>query len=708
MKPDISISERIPRLREYYLTHAPMAVDRNMVPWKCQRTLSQYVRGWLESGGAPTVRIRRSMAEAYVLRNMKPVIFPGDLIAGQPDLSPIREDERERYDADMALRGMLPALRGRADHLAMDYTRLLEEGVTGVIEDLKKERDSLDLFDGRSAEDYEYFECCIIELEGVLELAAHYAAEAGRLAAEASDAREKAELDELAAVLCQVPAHPARTFREALQSIHLFTFSLFGIYSAGRPDQYLLPYYRRDISSGVLTEAGAQELVDCFCIQYIANMSQWAAAGFMLGGRDGEGNPVENELTWHFLAAASHVHAPDPNIGLCVTDATSPELLRFAVQTILNGHGQPQIWNNDAVTRSMRRCGYADEASNLFTHSTCVEITPIGASGVSITSPYINVLGIFLKAFETCPDDCTFEELFGLFDKEFRAYWKRAFLQENLWQVERGRNSTDPMRISPFIHDCGEKRRSNDCGGARYNFLEPNLLGMTNTIECLNVVRELVYERRALTIPAFRQALADNYAGHEELLHTIRYGVTHFGVGDAKTDALAKRVSDLLLGIFSECTTVRGAKVIPGAFSYRDHAAHGSHTGASPDGRLAGMPLADGSGPVQGYDDCGPTLSLVSTTAWEPARFLGGTSVNIKLDRRTPPEKLTALIKGYLKTEGAQLQFNIVDPDELLDAKAHPEAHRDLIVRIGGYSDFFVRLPETLQNDVISRAQNGV
>lgn len=706
MCPDISESERIPRLRAYYLTHAQMAVDRELVPWKCRRSLLLYREGWADAGNAPTVRLRRSYAEAYLLRNTVPVLFPEDLIVGQPDFSPFSDDEKERMKRADSVGAGIPAQRGRADHLALDYPMLLEQGISGVLGTLHEKQDALDLFDGQSAEDWEYYECCIVELEGVLELQRHYREAAEKKAAECTG-KEREELLALAEVLRQVPEKPARTFREALQSVHFFLFSLYGIYSAGRPDQYLLPYYQRDIAAGILTEAGAQELVDCFCIQYIANMSQWAAAGFMLGGRDSEGNPVENALTWHFLASIRHTHAPDPNVGFCVTEATSPEILRFAAELNLEGHAQPQIWNADAVSRSMRKNGYDVSASYSFTHSTCVEITPIGRSGVSITSPYINVLGIFMKAFNGCHDGDSFEELWNAFDREFRAYWKTAFLQENLWQLERARNCTDPMRISVFIHSCMENRRSNDAGGADYNLLEPNLLGMTNTIESLNVVKRLVFEEKLLTFSEFQKILADNYEGHEDILRKIRYGTVHFGVGDPETDALAKRVSDLLLSIFGECRTVRGARVVPGAFSYRDHAAHGKRTQASPDGRIAGTPLADGSGPVQGYDDRGPTLSLVSTTAWEPARFLGGTSVNVKLDRKTPAEALLALIRGYLHTEGAQLQFTVVDPEELLDAKAHPDAHRDLLVRIGGYSDFFVRLPETLQDDVISRAQNG-
>ena len=172
------------------------------------------------------------------------------------------------------------------------------------------------------------------------------------------------------------------------------------------------------------------------------------------------------------------------------------------------------------------------------------------------------------------------------------------------------------------------------------------------------------------------------------------------------TNELAKRVADMVLDTFRRHRTFRNARVIPGAFSYREHEINGKHTGASPDGRLDGTTLADGSNPVQGYDRSGPTMSVCSTSAWEPARFLGGTAINIKLNADTNVDTIVDIIRGFLKTGSAQTQFNIVDTEALLDAQRNPERYGDLIVRIGGYSDYFTRIPKSLQDDVISRSRN--
>jgi formate C-acetyltransferase len=707
MKYKTEKTERIDYLKEYYMTHSKMVLSRDdLVPWKCHRSLYLYVEGWVKNQYAPTVRIRRSMAEAYMLKNMNPVICDKELIVGQPDFSPFTEEESKKYKEYRFLYQYgIPLLKGRADHMALDYKKLLEKGVEGVIEEIKQKLDGVNVYDGREVEHYEFYVCCLTELEGVLALAENYKNYALELAEKASG-DSKAEFLAIADTLSKVPAKPATTFREAMQSIHLFLYSLFGIYSIGRPDQYLYPYYKKDIDEGIMTESEAQEIIDCFYLQYMNNMSAWAAASFMIGGRDGEGKAVENRLTWHFLSAIEHTHIPDPNVGLCVTSETSNDILEYAAELIKSGHCQPQIWNNDGITKSMLSNGYDKKTANLFTQSTCVEITPIGCSGVSITSPYINLLKIFLNAFEKCDDGMKFDDIFSVFEKSFEDYLKNALIQENLFQLERKRNTTDPVRISAFVNDCIERGLSSDSGGAIYNDIEPNMLGMANVIESLNIINELVFKEQKLTVEQFKELLRTDYTENEDILAYIKNKVSHFGTNTKESNLIAKRVADTVVNTLKKFTTFRGANFVPGAFSYRDHEVHGRSTNASPDGRHKGDILADGSCPVQGYDNKGPTLSLSSTTSWEPLRFLGGVSVNVKLSPSVSTENIKALIEGYIKQNGIQLQFNVVDTQMLKDAQKNPDKYGDLIVRIGGYSDYFTKIPKRLQDDVIARSQN--
>ena len=350
--------------------------------------------------------------------------------------------------------------------------------------------------------------------------------------------------------------------------------------------------------------------------------------------------------------------------------------------------------------------GYDKEAANWFTQSTCVEITPIACSGVSITSPYINMLNIFLEAFAKCDNSMSFDEIYACFEDEYENYLKKVLLKENLFQLERKRNATDPVRISAFIDDCIERGLSNESGGARYNDIEPNMLGMTNVIESFNVVKELVFNQQKLTVEEFNEILKNNYVGSEDILAYIKNKVSHFGTDTKETNYIAKRVADTVVKKLGKFTTFRGANFVPGAFSYKDHEQHGRYTQASPDGRRAGDVLADGSSPVQGYDNQGPTLSLNSTVSWEPLRFLGGISVNVKISPNVSTEHIRALIEGYVKLNGIQLQFNVVDTEILKDAQKNPDKYGNLLVRIGGYSDYFTKIPKRLQDDVIARSQN--
>ena len=198
----------------------------------------------------------------------------------------------------------------------MDYQLLLDKGVLGILEILDEKLKGIDPYDGSMVEKYEYYYCCKTELLGLKAMCESYAEEARKMAESAED-EKKAELLELYEVLKQVPLKPARTFKEALQSIHTYTWSLYGLYSFGKPDLYLLPYYRRDIEKGIITREEAQELIDCFFLLSIPNMSAWASEGLMLGGRDKNGNLVENELTWHFLRYRPHPSARPQRWFLC-------------------------------------------------------------------------------------------------------------------------------------------------------------------------------------------------------------------------------------------------------------------------------------------------------------------------------------------------------------------------------------------------------
>ena len=698
-------TQRVRNLRNYYMKNSPVSVV-GYPPWKVQRTMMLFYQGWREGVHQPTTRLRRAYGEQYMQAHMEPIIDPEELIVGQPDLHPLSDTEQVLHDQyDDIYRNVIPPNRGRADHMGLDYGKLLQVGVHGLLDEIHANDAKLDLFNADDLAKHEFNLGCEMELQGLLMLAQHYVEKARAMAQEANEPR-KSELLEIARVLEKVPANPAETLREALQSVHFYTFSLLGIYSAGRPDQYLYPYFRHDMDNGILTLSQAQELLDCFCLHYITNMCSWAAAGFEVGGRTRDGKAVENELTWMFLESIRHTRSADPSVGLAVTSETSPELLKYAAEIVAEGHTHPAFWNDQGITDSMIRNGYSEYDAHWWTHSTCVEITPIAKSGVSITSPYVNVLKVLLDALDEAQDGISFDDLIELFRKHMNAQMVKDIYQENMWQMERSRNGNDPFRASCLTDNCIALGKSHECGGAPYNFIEPNMLGMLNTIESLNIIWNLVYVEKRLSLSKFREICKSNYENQEELRQYIIRKLPHFGNNETFSDALAKRVSDIVLESCSPLRSYRGAKIIPGAFSYREHAIQGRLTPASPDGRKACMPLTSGSDPVQGYDTSGPTASLLSTAMWQPTRFLGGTAVNMKLAKNTPnlSDVIVSLVKTYMQIGGSELQISIADTDTLLAAQTNPEAYQDLLVRIGGYSDFFVRIDKDMQDEIIRRA----
>ena len=697
-------SDRVRRIRAYYMEHAEVPLQATF-GFGSRWVRYQEIKGWLANEDAETFRLRRARTQRYLLEHIEPVIYPEELIVGQPSAKPFTaEEEAEFLQLEQNWNHYVPQRRGRPDHMGLDYEKLLRVGVCGLIEEIHTADDALDLFIGEDLVKHEYYMCCLEELEGMLNLERRYAQHARELAK--ADPIHTKELLELAEVLDVVPAYPAQTFRQALQSVHLYTASLWGIYSAGRPDQYLYPYFQRDMAEGRLTLEKAQELIDCFCLQYMANMASWAAAGFEVCGYTRDGQPVENELSWMFIASVAHTHSADPSIGLCVNPHTSRELVKFAAQIIADGHTSVAYWNDEGIIQAMVERGYRPEDARWWTHSTCVEITPIAKSGVSITSPYVNTLKVFLAAMDEATDETSFEELVELFAKHMQEHMRREIVNENLWQIERERNCTDPFMTSCLVDGCIQSGKSHDSGGAPYNFLEPNLLGMMNVTESLNVVHQLVYAEKRLSISAFRKILSEDYANDEVLRQYIIRRIVHFGNNEPFSDALAKRVADICMNACRPLKTYRGADVIPGAFAYREHAIQGRTTPASPDGRKAGMPLTGGSDPVQGYDTSGPTASLLSTTEWQTARFLGGVAVNLKLASSTPnlPDVIAALVDIYVERGGSELQITVTNAETLKKAQENPEAYGDLLVRIGGYSDFFVRIDKDIQDEIIRRS----
>ncbi|MGI6173395.1 MAG: pyruvate formate lyase family protein [Christensenellales bacterium] len=665
-----------------------------------------YAKGWQEARHLPNLKMRQTAARAKMLRGMTPAINEWELIVGRQNFDVLLTQEQKAF-LEFA-EGMMPYRVGQDSHMALDYEKLLALGTDGIRGEIRARKAALDTRENPDDLEKEiFYDNCITVLDALDELAARYASHAKELAASASERRKK-ELLQIAANLENVPKHPAKTFYEALQAIEIYTFHLGGLYQMGRPDRFLLPYYERDIASGVLTREGALELIDCFCLLYNKTVPKGLAVGLMVGGRDGDGNPVENELTRLFLESILDTRLPYPGVGLCVTRETPDALLRLAVKALGEGLTHPALFNDEVIARGLMDKGLPFAEAVNYIHSTCVEITPIASSGVWVASPYHNLMQPLLDiiAEDKMPD--AFDALLREYEKRLSECIFRCAREENLGRISRRIWYTHPL-VSCLVNDCLEKGKDIDEGGARYAWVMPSFVGMANLVDSLAAIRKLVYTDKSVSPAEYRAALQSGFEGRGDLLRKIDE-CPKYGNDDPEADGLAQKISSWIPQEVAKARICYGETLSPSMFCWVQHAEIGKRTGATPDGRPAGFPLGDGSGPAQGRERNGATASILSSTCWDHTPFIGGIAVNMKFGKalfsEETAEKLLSLIRVFMARGGFELQINTVDREVLLDAKAHPERHKDLVVRIGGYSDYFTNLSPAMQEELLLRTEH--
>jgi len=720
------MTERMMRVRELY-KNTPVALEDDPYKdryYRCNRSGDRmmtlgFLRGWLKYSKAVTTRLRTSYAEAEELYESKPIIMDDELLLGHLYLPEFTPEEKEEYDrlCDMYVMSShtLAHRPPRKDHIGLDFDKLLRLGVEGLIAEAEDAKAALDLVDSSAYPDYEayikreFYDCCIIELRAVLDLASRYSAEARRMAHAAAGSRRD-ELLTLADMLERVPAKPAKSFYEAVQSVQFFLSTLFGLFPLGRPDRYLYPYFKTDIESGAITKELAQELIDNFCLHISTRVYSRAACGFIVGGRDANGKNVDNELTYMFITALDHIRMSDPNGALAVNKDTDIELLRYCTEVLSRGVTHPAFYNDDAIIESLINNYGVERADAVqYIHSTCAEITTCGSSKGHSTPFSPDMPKLLVETVKSDPDIGSFDELLEAFVASIKK--NAAELLDNyvMRMLDGARNGDDAMRICTLVADCMSRGKSVLEGGEKYMFIQPNMIGFATALDSLVAIRELVYNEKRLTLAEFLKIIEGNFEGHEELRRHIIRDLPHYGNDDERSDELAGVLAKKLRDIFKSPDFPLSKYMVPGTFSYISHATKGACMGATFDGRLSGVAYSDGCCSVQGRDMNGPTSMVKSLTSWDQSEFLGGMVVNVKFGSGMlsgeGADKFIAILRSFIERGGIELQVNCVDRQTLLDAMENPDAHSDLLVRVGGYSDYFVRLKPELKAEVIERTQ---
>ena len=696
--------ERIEKLRRHALE-----VKINNDEWAYY-----YAKGFREGcKESEFLQLRYAHAVRYMLSHVSPAIDEGELIVGKPSNRALTETEAEEL---RLFRAEELAGFGSSAHMAVDYPKLLALGTEGIRAEIGEKLGGLDPLDPEDLKKRNFYESAKIALEGLEAFAENYAAHAEALAAKCGDAPRAEELRGIAQRCRRVPRFPAQNFRDALQSIHTLTVCLsmypYGLYQYGRPDRYLIGFYRRDVRAGILDEQTAQEWIDCLCILPNELIVSGLAVGFMVGGRDAEGKDTSNELTELFLRSIGDTRMIYPGIGLAWHKDMPEKLLELSCELLGKGYSHPAIFNDELIVNGLKACGVPAEEAADYVQSTCVEITPCGSSSCWVASPYINtvqilldVLGIRREGSEPAEFE-SMEQLLAAYYARLGERIRECWAEFDARMYERTQHFYQPLH-SCFVNDCIARGEDIESGGARYNWIMPSFVGVSNLADSFRAIEKFVFEEGSLTFPRLAQMLEKDFAGEEAWRLKLLNLAEKYGNDDDIVDHYVLDFTEWLKKFVQPFRNVRGGRMVPSMFCWIMHDFFGQDTMATPDGRRCGFPLGDGSGPAQGREHSGPTASVLSSTKWDHSAFIGGIAVNMKfgkkLFKRESLPKLASLIKTFLQRGGFEMQINVVDAETLARARENPENYADLVVRIGGYSDYFVRLSDTMQREVMER-----
>ena len=590
--------------------------------------------------------------------------------------------------------------QGQASHMAIDYELILQKGITGILDSIAEKPNT------------PFYRSCRRCLEAVIVYSEHYA-ELAEKQAETAQGVRKEELLEIARICRKVPKYPAESFHEAVQSVHFVTHCITmnpmrpfnQQFQLGHPDRYLLPYYEKD----TISKERAQLLLDCLGIQINMRVQPGLSSGYMVGGRYPDGSVVANDLTRMLLQVVEDIRLVYPAVGLCHNGDMPEDILDLAATLLLNGRTHPAIFGDDLIAKGLMDYGVPREDAYNYIHSTCVEITPVAASNAWVASPYTNMAQLLLDVLKQDHDsfDALLSAYFARLDEVIDENHKR---QQELRRI-RAEHAITPL-LSCFVHNCLEDGVDIEQGGAKYNWIMPSFVGIANVVDGLYAIKTLVFQE-GLPMERLRAALEQDFEGEEALRRKILKGIPKYGNDCDEVDALFCRITEHIVSQCRKYTCMhQNGKLIPSVFCWEKHTRMGMETGATPDGRKAGFPLADGSGACQGREMNGPTASLLSATKWSHREMIGGVAVNLKFSKKNlGPQShavLKQMIKTYIARGGFELQVNVIDAETLKKARENPEQYRDLIVRIGGYSDYFVRLSEQMQLEVMARTAHEV
>jgi formate C-acetyltransferase len=637
-------------------------------------------------------------------------------------------------------------------HIMLDFPRVLGVGVRGIMRDAEEHLAALDPAEPESAHRRDVLRSIPIVYSAVIRFAERYAELAESRAAGEADTRRRGELERIARAARRVPALPPESFFEAVQSvwfIHLISQieSNGHSMSLGRLDQYLYPFYRRDRSAGLLSDQEAEELLSCLWLQLfgVTKIRPWAHTRFSaggptyqnltLGGMDERGADATNTLTFLCLESIARTRLPQPNVSVRWHNGSPDSLLAACTRIIGMGFGMPALHNDELMVPSLLSRGVSLKDARGYAIVGCIEPIIPGkqgyrSAGMSFTN-FPKILELALHGgrdpkteIRLRPDNRTlasftsFEEVMDAFRLQMQHFVRLRIAGEQVIDAAIEELVPEPF-CTALVQDCLRRGKTPKEGGSVYDFVTGPETGVTNAANSLAAIRELVFERRALTGAELAAALDSDFAGPggEQVRQMLLNKAPKFGNDEDAVDLLASEVYMIFIRELEKYRTARHGRGPVGCISYPCTATisanvpSGLPVGASPDGRRAGEPLAEGCSPYHGTDLRGPTAVINSVAKMPTMLITGGNLLNQRLHPGCVATaegrlKLAALIRTLFEKKGWHIQFNVVSSETLRAAQRQPEKYRDLVVRVAGYSALFNNLEPATQEDIIARTEH--
>lgn len=622
--------------------------------------------------------------------------------------------------------------------------KLFEKGLAEIILEIDESISKIDFInDTRAYDKKESLTAMRIAANAMIKYAYRNADELLKLAAVEDDNTRKDELLKMANICSRVPENAPTSFHEALQHYWFFHIGIitelnpWDSFNPGRLDQNLYKYYANDIASGELTKEQAKELLMAFWVKFnnhpappkmgVTALESNTYTDFALinvGGVKPDGSDATNELTYLILDVIEEMRLLQPSSMVQISKKNPDRLVKRALRIVKTGFGQPSLFNTDAIIQQLIRQGKDIVDARNGGASGCVETGAFGTEAYWLTG-YFNLTKILeltlnngfdkrtdkqigLKTGELSAFD-SFEKLMQAYDLQIQHFANIKIAGNNIIERIIAKNIPAPF-LSLVIDDCITNGTDYNCGGARYNTSYIQGVGLGSVTDNLTALKYHVFDNKTVSFSEMKNAIDNNFVGFEKLREALIFDTPKYGNDDDYADNQAREVFEMFFSAIDNKPTTRGGKYRINLLPTTCHVYFGSVIGAMPDGRLAGVPLSEGISPASGADKYGPTAVLNSAAKLDHIRT-GGTLLNQKFtpsffEDEAAYDKLTAVVRSYFRMDGHHIQFNVVDAYTLRDAQRNPENHKNLIVRVAGYSDYFNDLGEDLQNEIINRTEH--